>query len=74
MRRHPETILPNVVPQRIGIQALASFDGITRIRHRGGRHHHPENRPQQHKQASHKHFQALSQKAKSSRGPIRRSL
>lgn len=56
MRRPPETILRNVVPQRIGIQALASFDGITRIRRCGGRGRHSENRPQQYKQASHKHL------------------
>ena len=74
MRRDPETILSNVVPQRISIDSLASVNRITRIRSRCGCRDHSKNHPQEHEQASRKHSQILSQKAKSSRGPIRRSL
>jgi hypothetical protein len=55
MRRHPKTIFSDVVPQRIGIHALTSLDGIPRIRPRGGRRRHYENRPQQDEQASRWH-------------------
>lgn len=74
MRRNPEPVYAHVVAKRVSVQALASIHGITRICGRDGRRCNTDDGADQHQCASHDHLSGTSQKAKSSRGPIRRSL
>src|SRR5580704_1647130 len=73
MRRHLKTVCSDIISERVGVQTIATIDGITRVRSGGRCHCNANDDHHQHERASH-HLAATSQNAKSSLGPTRRSL